>query len=70
MTIQFINGKAEIKQGRKVLAKIFDKPVFYAAHNIQSGYSFPYSLEISGIGIRECSSLQEVLEQLNKYVKL
>lgn len=68
MELEFINGKATIKKGRKILAKIFDRPVFYPLNKINSGYSLPYQLEITGLGIRECKDLAEVEEMILKYI--
>lgn len=39
MDINFINGKAIIKIGRNIIAKIYDRRVFYPANNIKSDYS-------------------------------
>ena len=62
----FIAGKATIKQGRKTIAKVFDRDVFYPANNIKGKYSHKYSLEISG-GLRECDTIDEVNFFIEKY---
>ena len=66
--LKFIDGKCVIKNGKKIVAKIFYRPDFYAAHGIKSQHSYPYSLEING-GMRECSDIDEVLLYLNKYTQ-
>lgn len=68
MKLEFINGQAIIKKGRKIFAKIYDKPVFYQINKINSGYSLPYQLEIIGLGARECKDLAEVEEMILKYI--
>jgi hypothetical protein len=67
--LKFVNGKAVIKKGNKILAKIIDREVFFRANNMKNPTSpkFPFSLEISG-GIRECDSLEDALTYLNKYL--
>ena len=67
--MQFINGKAEIKQGRKILAKIIDRPTFYKLNNIPATFApgLPYMLEFKGMA-RECKSLEEAKFFLNKYI--
>jgi len=71
MNLQFIEGKAIIKNGRKTVAKIYDRKVFYTANNIPLSYSpkFPFSLEMNA-GIRECESLEDAIFYLNKYTNL
>lgn len=67
--LNFVDGKAVLKKGNKILAKVYDRAVFYPANNLKSGYpkNEPYSLEMS-VGSRGCSSLEEVLMYLNKYL--
>ena len=64
--MDFINGKAEIKRGRKVIAKVYDKAVFYPAHGIKSQYQFPFSVAIMG-GAFECLTLDEAADIVTKY---
>lgn len=68
-TLHFIKGKAEIKKGRKVIAKVYYRPDFYREHNIKSQFSekYPYSIEINGVGHRECESLKEALSKIEEY---
>lgn len=66
MDINFINGKAIIKIGRNIIAKIYDRRVFYRANNIKSGYSYPYSIELN-VGSRECQTIDECIEFIEKY---
>jgi hypothetical protein len=67
--MQFTQGKAEIKKGRRVVAKIYDRPTYYKAHKIPSQHAekYPYSLELRGIA-RECETLEEAIFYLNKYL--
>jgi len=64
----FINGKAIIKKGRKIIAKIYDLAVFYEVNKIKSGYSkkYPYTLELK-VGSRECESLEDCSKMIEKY---
>lgn len=65
--VVFVKGRAEIKQGRKIVAIIFDRAVFFPEHKIPGKYSHPYSIEIPKVGFRECDSLQECIEKINEY---
>jgi hypothetical protein len=67
--MQFTQGKAEIKKGGRVVAKIYDRPTYYKAHKIPSQHAekYPYSLELRGIA-RECETLEEAIFYLNKYL--
>lgn len=72
----FKDGKAEIKRGKKVVAKIIDREKFIEAFEKKTGkkwpYSYskkyPYSIEISG-GSRECETLEECRIFINKYTQ-
>ena len=70
--LTFKHGAAEIKRGRKIIATIFNRAEFYAFHRIKNRFSeqYPYSLEIKGVGIRECESLDDAIFHLNKYVTI
>jgi len=67
--LKFVNGRALLKKGNKILAKVYDRAVYYPANNMKSSYpkNEPYSLEMS-MGSRGCSSLEEVLSFINKYL--
>lgn len=67
--LKFKNGKAEIKQGRKTIAKIIDRKEFYKINNLPQSYSekYPYSLEMK-FGIAECENLNKCIELINKYI--
>jgi hypothetical protein len=67
MEINFINGKAIVKQGRRIIAKVYDRAVFYPANNIKAGYSSPYSLEMA-VGQRECATVEEAKHFIEKYL--
>ena len=68
MKITFENGKAVIKSGRKIIAKVFDREVFYAHNNIARNFSDSekFSLEMMG-GIFLCESVEKCIELLEKY---
>ena len=61
------DGKFIIKKGRKILAKIYDRPVFFKVKKIKSGYSKRYSMELSGFGTKEYDNLDDILKDLKKY---
>lgn len=63
--LNFIDGKADIKRGRKVVARIINMNARHGRANRQ----YPYNLEIPSMGIRQCDSLEDALVYLNKYVK-
>ena len=65
--LQFTEGAAIIKQGRRILAKVYDRAIFYPLHKIPSKYSFQYSIEMMG-GAFECADLTEVNRILEKYL--
>lgn len=65
-SLKFIKGRAIVKDDRKVIAKIYHRPTFYPLHNINSGYSQPYSIEMN-IGQRECKDLEECIFFIKKY---
>lgn len=67
--LKFVNGKALIKKGNKILAKVFDRNAFHAGTNAKFNKQYPYSLEIPGMGTKECESIDDVLAGLNKYVQ-
>jgi hypothetical protein len=67
--LKFVDGKCVLKNGRKMVARIYYRPVYYKINNIPNGYSHPYALEIPSIGQRGCNDIDEVLTYLNKYVK-
>jgi hypothetical protein len=64
-------GKTVYKVNGKAVAKIYDRAIFYELNKIPAKFSarFPYSLEIKNVGARECASLTEVIEFINKYTK-
>lgn len=70
ITITFNNqGVAVVKKGRKVISKVYNRPVFWKAkniENIQYNTKYPYSLAIKGMS-RECESLEEVTYFIEKY---
>ena len=63
MKLNFINGKATIKQGKKIVAKVYYRPDFFRGLNVSYNEKKPYALEINGMGA-ECENLQEVEELL------
>jgi len=67
-TESFTNGKATIKNGRKIVAKVFDREAYYAANNIKSAVGHcKFSVEMLG-GSFSCIDLQEVNAILTKYI--
>ncbi len=67
--LKFKDGEATIYDGRKPLATIIDRAVFYETKRIKSSYSpqYPYSVTIKGVGMRECETLSEAIMYANKY---
>ena len=63
-----IDGLCIIKKGRKILAKIYDRDIYYPAHKIKSSYQYRFNLEIpeSG-GCWGCNNLDEVEKYFNKF---
>jgi len=66
--VVFVDGKATIRDGRKVIAKIIDREVFFKKNRINSTFSkkYPYSLYMNE-GMRECESVEECLFYVDKY---
>ena len=62
-------GIAFVKRKRKIVAKVYNRPIFWKANNIQR-FSFnpkyPFSLVISGMS-RECETLKDVTFFIEKY---
>lgn len=70
MTLNFKNGKATIKRGRKIIAKAFHLPVFFAKFPELYKHRETFSLEIklgAGWVKRDCETLDEVEFFINKY---
>ena len=66
--LNFIDGRAIIKDGKIIVARVYDRDKFFKIHNINSGWSkYPYSIEIPNIGSRECKNIKECLFFINKY---
>jgi hypothetical protein len=67
--LNFKDGKAIVKKGNKIIAKVIDRKKFYKINNIKSTYSskYPYSIEMSG-GIRECETIEECIYYIEKYM--
>lgn len=67
--LQFVNGRAEIKKGRKSVAWIYDRAVYYAFNCIKSAFApeAAFSVNIAGVGQRECASAEEALGFVEKY---
>jgi len=63
MELNFINGKALIKAGRKTIAKIYNRPIFFAGLKIAWNPRFPYSVEVNGMAA-ECVNLDDAIELL------
>lgn len=70
MNINFNSeGVAVLKKGRRIVAKVFNRPIFWKVNNLHR-YSYdpkyPFSLEISGMS-RECESIEDVKAMIDKY---
>ena len=61
MELNFINGKATVKSGRKVIAKVFFRPEFFKGLNVNWDKTYPYCLEINGMSA-QCKDIAEVEE--------
>lgn len=69
--LEFNNeGRAVIKTGKKVIAKATNLAVFYQAFKIKAGISkeYPFNIEITGCGIRQCKDVEECIKYINLYV--
>jgi|694.fasta_scaffold08058_20 hypothetical protein len=66
--VVFVDGKATIRDGRKVVATIIDREAFFKKNKINSTYSkkYPFSLNMNA-GMRECETLEECLYYVDKY---
>jgi hypothetical protein len=60
MNLTFKKGKAEIKEGKKVIATIIDRAVFFAGR-VNYNTKYPFSLSMNG-GQAEVESLDEVIK--------
>ena len=59
--LNFINGKAVIKSGRKIIAKVYYRPDFFKGLNVNWDARYPYCLEMNGMSA-QCTSINEVIE--------
>ncbi len=59
--LNLINGKAIIKSGRKIIAKVYYRPDFFKGLNVNWDARYPYGLEMNGMAA-QCKSLDEVME--------
>ena len=67
MTIQFVDGKAVVREGRKTIAKVFDRPVFFKGTRYENNFGrYRYSVEMY-CGQKECSTIEEVIETIEGY---
>lgn len=60
MELNFKNGKALIKAGRKTIAKIYNRPVFFAGLKVAWNPRYPYAVEINGMAA-ECINLEDAI---------
>jgi hypothetical protein len=63
MELNFINGKALIKRGRKTIAKVYDRPIFFNGLKVAWNPCFPYSVEVNGMAA-ECISIEDAITLL------
>jgi hypothetical protein len=68
MELNFVNGRALVKNGRKTIAKVYDRAVFFKGTRFENSFArFPYSLEIANVGQRECKTLEEAVSFIETY---
>ena len=65
--MEFKNGKAIIKKGRKIIAKVYDRPVFFANAKTKVSYSKRYSLDIPYLGIFQSDDFSEIERMIEKH---
>ena len=66
MNLEFIKGKATVKQGRKTVAKIYYRPDFLKG--LKVNYSKDWSVELITIGVsKELDTLKECEEAILKH---
>ncbi len=67
MEFNFVAGKAVLKEGKKIIAKVFDRNVFFKGTRYENTFKqFPYSVEMMG-GIFECTCLEDATRIYLKY---
>ena len=54
----FKDGVWIIKNGRKIVAKIYYRPEFFKGMKVSWNEKYPFSIEINGMAA-ECSTLEE-----------
>lgn len=65
--IKFIKGIATIKQKNKIVAKFFDREIFF--QGLKVNYSKKFCLELPKLGIStESNNLQELILLMQKYI--
>ena len=67
MELNFVNGKATLKQGRKTIAVVYHRPEYFKGQDIPYILRYPYGLQMS-VGFRECETLDEVKELIKTYL--
>jgi len=61
-------GELIIKKGNKIVAKIYNRPVFFNGKRVAFTQGYPYNLELPKQGVaRECQTLEEVNTYLRQY---
>jgi len=60
MNANFINGKMLIKSGRRIIAKIYYRPVFFKGLKVSWNQKYPYCLEINGMSA-ECTDFEDAI---------
>ena len=65
--IYFINGIATIKKNKKIVAKFFDREIFF--QGLKVNYSKKFCLELPKLGMStESNNLQELILLMQKYI--
>lgn len=59
------------KEGRKIVARLYNREVFYPLNNIKSTYSEKYSLELTQLSVAKSSNnIHELIFDLQKYTNI
>jgi len=65
--LKFVGGRAIVRSGRNIVAKIYDRKEFFKGTKVSWSAKYPFSLEMS-VGIKECVSLRDALDSLNRMI--
>ena len=72
--LEFIKGCAVVRQGRKVVAKVYDQPAFFEGKSVWFDPAMPYALEIrvtSGVWMgAKFPTIDELMPHLQKHLAM